>query len=221
MSYCNLEMKTTKKMITVLLIILTLTVATPVACYMIVKHSTRERIYNDIDKIPTNRVGLLLGTSPWVKSGKKNYYFTHRINACVRLYKANKISKILVSGDNHTKEYDEPKYMKEALMARGVPEKDIVLDYAGFRTLDSIVRAKKVFGQTCFTIISQQFHNERAVYLAHANGIDAIAYNATQINKSKAYLKTGFIRESLARVKMFIDIFTGKQPKFLGEKIEI
>ena len=171
-----------KKMITALSIILTITiiaVALPLVCYMVVKQSTKERIYSNVEEIPANRVGLVLGTSPTVKSGKSNYYFIHRINACVRLYKAKKISKILVSGDNHTKEYDEPTCMKEALMAQGIPEKDIILDYAGFRTLDSIIRAKEVFGQSKFTIISQQFHNERAVYLALANDINAIAFNAT------------------------------------------
>lgn len=215
---------TMKKMITALSIILTITiiaVALPLVCYMVVKQSTKERIYSNVEEIPANRVGLVLGTSPTVKSGKSNYYFIHRINACVRLYNSKKISKILVSGDNHTKEYDEPTCMKEALMAQGIPEKDIILDYAGFRTLDSIIRAKEVFGQSKFTIISQQFHNERAVYLALANDINAIAFNATEVKNSRFYIRTGFLRESLARVKMFLDIWFGKQPKFLGEKISI
>lgn len=193
----------------------------PVASYFTVKGCTDDRIHDSVEQIPYNRVGLVLGTNPKVKSGRDNAYFIYRINACVELYKANKISKILVSGDNHIKEYDEPESMKQALMAQGIPEEDIILDYAGFRTLDSIIRAKEVFCLNKFTIISQQFHNERAVYLALANDIDAIAYNAKEVKSSRTFLKTGVLRESLARVKMFIDVWFGKEPKFLGEKISI
>ena len=222
-----------KKMIaiaTVLILVLFLAAVAiiPVACvitafgsYMTVKSSTEERIYDDIKEIPYNRVGVLLGTNPTLKNGKPNYYFTYRIRACAKLYKAKKINKILISGDNCTKGYNEPESMKQALMKQGVHEKDIILDYAGFRTLDSIIRAREVFGQEKFTIISQQFHNERAVYLALANGMDVVAFNAKQINGTQTEFKTGYLRESLARVKMFLDIWFGKEPKFLGEKIMI
>lgn len=116
-------------------------------------------------------------------------------------------------------DYNEPEEMKKALMQKGIPEKSIYLDYAGFRTLDSVVRAKEVFGQNRLTIISQRFHNKRAIYLAEKNGIDAIGYNAPNVN-AYAGLKTN-IRELLARVKMFIDLGIDKQPHFLGEKIII
>lgn len=204
-----------------LITVLAVAVIAPATCYMTVKSSTEERIYDDIEDIPYNRVGLLLGTNPTLKNGKPNYYFTYRIRACASLYKAKKISKILISGDNCTKGYNEPESMKQALMKQGVPEKDIILDYAGFRTLDSIIRAREVFGQEKFTIISQQFHNERAVYLALANGMDVVAFNAKQINGTQTEFKTGYLREGFARIKMFIDIWFGKQPKFLGEKITI
>ena len=204
-----------------LIAVLAVAVIAPATCYMTVKSSTEERIYDDIKEIPYNRVGLLLGTNPTLKNGKPNYYFTYRIRACASLYKAKKISKILISGDNCTKGYNEPESMKQALMKQGVPEKDIILDYAGFRTLDSIIRAREVFGQEKFTIISQQFHNERAVYLALANGMDVVAFNAKQVNGTQTEFKTGYLRESLARVKMFLDIWFGKKPKFLGEKIMI
>lgn len=204
-----------------LIAVLAVAVIAPATCYMTVKSSTEERIYDDIEDIPYNRVGLLLGTNPTLKNGKPNYYFTYRIRACASLYKAKKISKILISGDNCTKGYNEPESMKQALMKQGVPEKDIILDYAGFRTLDSIIRAREVFGQEKFTIISQQFHNERAVYLALANGMDVVAFNAKQINGTQTEFKTGYLREGFARIKMFIDIWFGKEPKFLGEKIMI
>ena len=137
------------------------------------------------------------------------------------MYKAGKVSKILVSGDNHSKDYDEPSYMKQALMERGVPESDIILDYAGFRTLDSVVRCKKVFGQERMTIISQGYHNARAIYLAKNSGIDTIGCDAKDIKRTRTYYIYGIGREALARVKMFVDLVLDKQPKFLGEMIEI
>ena len=101
-----------------------------------------------------------------LKNGNNNLYFDYRILAAVELYKAGKIKYILISGDNRKKDYNEPEEMKKALIQKGVPAKFIYLDYAGFRTLDSVVRAKEVFGQNQLTIISQRFHNERAIYLA-------------------------------------------------------
>ena len=161
----------------------------------------------------------MLGTSPKLKNGNNNLYFDYRILAAVELYKAGKIKYILISGDNRREDYNEPEEMKKALMQKGIPEKFIYLDYAGFRTLDSVIRAKEVFGQNQLTIISQRFHNERAIYLAERNGINAIGYNAKDVN-AYAGLKTN-IRELLARVKMFIDLAIDKQPHFLGGKIII
>jgi len=135
------------------------------------------------------------------------------------LYKAGKISFIVVSGDNSRKTYDEPTQMKADLVLGGVPEEVIFLDYAGFRTWDSVVRIKEIFSQDDFTIISQRFHNERAIYLAQRHGINAVAFNAKDVNKYYG-LKTN-IREKLARVKVFVDLLTNKKPRFLGEKIEI
>lgn len=178
-------------------------------------------VYGNTNDIPYNKVGLLLGTNPIGPSGGPNYYFTYRIKAAVRLYEAGKISYILVSGDNHSKAYDEPMCMKKALMEKGIPESVIYLDYAGFRTLDSIIRAKEIFGQDSFTIISQKFHNERAICLARHYGISAIGFNAKDVRMAATNLKIAIGRESLARVKMYIDILINKQPKFLGEEINI
>lgn len=196
-------------------------VATVTTAYLVVMYSSSPKQYSDVSKIPYNRVGLVLGTNPLAPSGNMNYYFKYRIDACERLYKAGKVSKILVSGDNHSKDYDEPSCIKQALVERGIPESDIVLDYAGFRTLDSVVRCKKVFGQERVTIISQGYHNARAIYLAKCSGIDAIGYDAKDIKRTRTYYIYGVGREALARVKMFGDLVLGKQPKFLGEMIEI
>ena len=177
-------------------------------------------IYSSITEVPTNKTALVLGTAKYSVSGGINKYFKYRMDAAITLFKAGKIKKIIVSGDNHTKSYDEPNDMREWLIEAGIPDTCIHLDYAGFRTFDSVIRAKEIFGQTKFTIVSQPFHNERAVFLARKNGIEAIGYNAQTVTNSYG-LKTR-IREKFARVKAILDVYIlNTKPKFLGEKVEI
>ncbi|WP_440066171.1 SanA/YdcF family protein [Tenacibaculum discolor] len=185
---------------------------------VIIKNS-EEKLFNTTETIPKNKVGLLLGTVKYLSDGRVNLYYQFRLNAAVELYKAKKIDFILVSGDNGAEGYDEPTDFKNDLIKAGIPEDKIYLDYAGFRTLDSVVRIKEIFGQTSVTIISQQFHNERALYLANHFEIDAIGYNAKGVSGKKA-IKVQ-LREYLARVKVFIDILFNIEPKFLGEPIVI
>ena len=185
----------------------------------IIEQNTKTETYSDVFKIPHNRVGLVLGASKFLKSGKPNLYFQYRVDAAYDLFTHEKIDYILVSGDNSRLSYDEPTDFKIALVKMGIPENRIFLDYAGFRTLDSVVRAKEVFGLKRITIISQKFHNERAIYLAEKNGIEAVGYNATDIVGCSG-LKTN-IREYFARVKVFVDLLLNVEPKFLGESIDI
>ena len=184
-----------------------------------IEHESQEFVTSDFTKLPNEKTGLLLGTSKTLSNGSPNYYFKFRIDAAAELFKAGKIQNIIVSGDNSVEHYNEPEDMKFALIAAGIPENKIFEDFAGFRTLDSVVRAKEIFGQNSYIIISQKFHNERAVFLARENGINAFGYNAKDVNKY-AGLKTN-LREYLARVKVFVDFLTGKEPKFGGEKIVI
>ncbi len=188
------------------------------ADYLIVS-KTKSSLFENVTMIPTRKVGVVLGTRKILPNGYINTYFTYRIDATVSLYKSGKIKYIIVSGDNSTKEYNEPEDMKNDLIAKGIPESKIFMDFAGFRTLDSVVRAREVFGQSSFTVISQKFHNERAIYLAHLEGMEVVAFNAKDVNKNYG-LKTR-VREKLARVKVFIDYLMGKEPKYLGEKIKI
>lgn len=178
------------------------------------------RIYTNIDSIPHNKVGLLLGTNPLTRSGRPNYYFKNRIKTAAQLYHSGKIDYILASGDNHTKKYDEPTAMRDSLIANGVPEDRIILDYAGFRTFDSVVRAKEVFGYDSLTIISQADHNARALYMAEYNGIEAVAFSAPITPSWRVRIRMT-LREWLARDKMMLDLHLGKKPHFLGEKTEI
>lgn len=184
-----------------------------------IESNANGKTYSDVALVKKNKVGLVLGTSKTLQNGHINLYFKYRIEATVALYNEGKIAFVLVSGDNSRKGYDEPTDFKEELIRRGIPEERIFLDYAGFRTLDSVIRAKEIFGQEQITIISQQFHNERAIYLAEKNDITAIGYNAQDV--SRRYGLKVRLREYLARTKVFLDILFHVQPKFLGDKIEI
>lgn len=176
--------------------------------------------YNSITEVVSAKVGLVLGTSKYVRSGNVNLYYQYRLNAVKELFSAGKIEYVLVSGDNSYRGYDEPSAFKEDLIKMGIPAERIELDYAGFRTLDSVVRAKKVFQEEDFILISQPFHNERALFIAKHKKIRAKAYNAKDVGE-KYGLKTK-IREKFARVKTILDIFIlDTQPKFLGDKITI
>ena len=185
---------------------LILCISVAILCFAIVENTAKKRLYSEPTAIPHNKVGLLLGTAPITPWGTHNYYFDYRIDAATNLFMAGKIDYIIVSGDNHSTDYDEPSSMRDSLMVRGIPQEKIILDYAGFRTLDSVVRAKEIFGQDSMTIISQQFHNERALYLAKQYGIEAIGFNAKDVTYWKKRLKIHG-REYLARVKMFIDLY--------------
>jgi SanA protein len=210
-------MKKIKRIILLLIFIIPI-VLVFTANYSIEKNAENKTFSNSSD-IQKNKVGLVLGTSKTLKNGRINLYFEYRINATVELYKKGKIDFILVSGDNGNKNYDEPTDFKNELIKNGIPENRIFLDYAGFRTLDSVIRAKEIFGQISITVISQKFHNERAIYLAEKNGISAVGFNARDLS-GKYGLKTR-TREYFARTKAYLDIIFGVEPKFLGKKIEI
>lgn len=208
------------KMIIKLVIVLLIGIGLIFLSNVIVSYASKNKLYSDASKIPANRIGLLLGTGKFVKSGRINLYYKYRLDATVELYKKGKIEFVLISGDNSRKDYNEPETFRDDLIAAGIPEDKIYLDYAGFRTLDSVVRAKEIFGQNQFTIISQKFHNERALFISKNKTIEAIAFNAKDV--SRRYGLKVKIREVFARTKMVIDLYLiGKQPKFLGEKIEI
>lgn len=170
------------------------------ANYSIKKESEPFVSYNITD-VPTAKTALLLGTGKTLSNGMPNAYFYNRIKAAADLYKNGKVQYIIVSGDNSTKDYNEPEDMQLALTQQGIPQEKIILDHAGFRTLDSVVRAKEIFGQSKLIIISQKFHNERAIFLAQKNGMQAFGYNAEDVNKY-AGLKTN-LREYLAKAKVY------------------
>ena len=186
-------------------------------CNLWIFLSTKNRVTEDAANLPNARVALVLGTSPNTISGGTNPYFTARMKAAADLYKIGKVSHILVSGDNGSPYYNEPEKMKSALIEdHGVPPEAITLDYAGFRTLDSIVRCKKVFGQNEVIIVTQSFHSYRALFISDYYDMNAWAYVAPASTSGK--IKVLF-REYLARTLAVWDLYLiHREPKFLGKK---
>ncbi len=179
--------------------------------------AARGRIFSQVANVPTTKVGLVFGTSARV-AGRENLYFRYRIDAAVQVWNAGKLETLIVSGDNSSRYYNEPNKMKQALIERGIPANRIVCDFAGLRTLDSVVRAKEIFGADSILFISQRFQDERAIYLAQAHGIHAYGFAARDVETHDG-LKTK-IREIGARVKMWLDVnILNTRPRYLGKKI--
>ena len=177
--------------------------------------SCSEYCYSDINKLPQSETALLLGAAKITPAGVPNLYFAGRIDAAAKLFHSGKIKHILISGDNSRDDYDEPTDMKNALVEFGVPETAITLDYAGFRTLDSVVRAKNVFSKNEFLIITQPGHAERAVYIARKHGIDAAAFYAAEPTHLQWLVNRNRKREKYARVAAWLDVnIFDRKPKF-------
>lgn len=179
--------------------------------------STSSRVLTDYQLLPDSGVALVLGTSNRLSSGEPNPFFENRIATASKLYREGKAIHFILSGDNRTQYYNEPILMKKALMRQGVPESAITLDYAGLRTLDSIVRCKEIFGQDKIIIITQTFHSYRALFIGDYYHLEAIALAANEPTGELA--AKVFVREYLARTKAILDLYVlGTEPRHLGEK---
>lgn len=182
--------------------------------------SSTSAVYSDYQAIPSNPVGLVLGTSSRRTDGSPNPFFHNRMDAAARLYHLGKVGHIIVSGDNRSRFYNEPLEMKRALVKLGVPEAAITLDYAGLRTLDSVVRSKEIFGQDHITIITQPFHSYRAIFISRYYDIEAVALVAGEPSDEPAV--SVYVREYFARAKAILDLYVLKKgPRHLGEKESI
>ncbi len=186
---------------------------------LVIIFSSYRSLYDDVAEIPPQKTAIVLGTSHFLKSGNPNPYFHYRLSAAAELYHTGKVQYFILSGDNREQNYNEPEQMRRQMVRYGVPDSVLYLDYAGLRTLDSMVRSREVFGQDSIIVVSQKFHNQRAIFLARAKNINAIGYNATDLDKRQG-IRTHF-REVFARVKVFFDLATRKQPRHLGEKVII
>ncbi len=203
-----------KTWLTIIIIIFVFAVIFVFYCSFTIKNCSKF-CYGNIEEIPQRRTALLLGTAQINSQGNPNLYFLGRIEATAKLYHAGKIEHILISGDNSRIDYNEPQAMKNELIKRNIPASAMTLDYAGFRTLDSVVRAKTVFGYNSFTVITQQGHAERSVYIAKKHGIDAIAFYADEPIFYRWLLYRNRTREFGARVLAWLDVnILKRKPKF-------
>ncbi len=207
-----------KKFIKRFFIMILIGIITVITINYTIPYTTQDLIYTSTKQVPAKRAALLLGTTKYLRGGYRNYFYTYRIRAAVALWKAGKVKAIIVSGDNGTKYYDETSTMYEDLIKAGIPARYITRDYAGFRTLDSVVRAEAIFDLKDYIIISQRFHLERALFIARAKGQKAIGFAAKDIPGTDAAMKMKY-REYLARTKAFLDLYIlGTNPKFYGKK---
>lgn len=187
--------------------------------YRYVETVARENTFQDVIQVPHHRVALVLGTAKYLAGGQVNLYYRYRIEVALELYHADKVDYLLLSGDNGSKDYNEPATMQDDLVAAGVPPERIFLDYAGFRTLDSVVRAKAIFGETELICISQPFHLARAIYIGQQKGIQLTGFSAKAVSAQYGWKVQ--VREYLARVKMQLDLWFGKEPRFYGPPVQI
>jgi SanA protein len=201
------------------IVLVAISLLTILYCDRQVKASAVGKTFSNIDSIPYNHVGLLLGTGKYLDNGALNPYYSYRIIAATQLLKAGKVDYLIISGDNSRKDYNEPETMRADLVAAGIDSAHIYLDYAGFRTFDSMIRLREIFSQNSVTVISQKFHNERALYIAGRENINAIGFNAPDVSASVGLRIR--LREKLARVKVFVDYLFHTTPKFLGPKVRI
>ena len=179
--------------------------------------STEDKVFSDYKELPINEVGLVLGTSNKLTNGSPNPFFENRIKTAAALYHEKKVSHFILSGDNRTRYYNEPIEMKKALVKLGVPASAITLDYAGLRTLDSIVRSKEIFGQDKITIITQPFHCYRAIFISNYYNMDAVAVVASEPAQEDKF--NVYFREYFARTKAILDLYILKTaPHHLGDK---
>jgi SanA protein len=204
----------------VFFLVVVLLVVFLVSCNLWVVWSTQSDVYGNSDQLPDHRVALVLGTSHKLASGKPNPFFEKRMETAAELFAMGKIDHFIVSGDNRSMYYNEPMEMRKALLKKGVPASAITLDYAGLRTLDSIIRCKQIFGQEKITVITQSFHSYRALFISEFYDMDAVAMVADEPNFENS-IKVR-LREYLARPRAVLDLYIlGTAPRFMGEKEEV
>ena len=193
-------------------ILLALIVITNAIIYL----STRSYMYAGAKDAPNAQAAVIPGAAV-LKNGALSPIFKDRVDAAIGLYRENKVSKILVSGDNSTVSYNEVNPVRNYLLEKGVPDRDIFLDHAGFDTYSTMYRARDIFGIASMLIATQSFHLPRAVFIARNLGITAYGVNAD----NGASLLRNYIREALANVKAMLNLMLDRKPKYLGEKIPI
>ena len=207
-----------KRLIYGLIIVVGLTGLTALGLDRWISWKTAPYVYDDLRSLPHRQVGVVLGTAKYYRTGVPNEYYLFRMQGALNAYNSGKVNYLLLSGDNAQQSYNEPMTMRRDLIAAGVDPADIVMDFAGFRTLDSIVRTRKVFDTNDFIIITQRFHCERALFIALHSGIQAQCYAVP----SPKNMLTVRLREVGARLGALADLYIMKrEPRFLGPLVPI
>ncbi len=183
-----------------------------------IEKSSRNFVFSEAEDVPETQVALVLGARVW-KDDVLSHTLQDRVDTAVELYKQKKVKKFLLSGDHGREEYDEVNAMKNYLLDRGIPARDIFLDHAGFDTYDSVYRAKEIFQVDSMTIVTQEFHLPRSIYIAKC--LDIKAYGLVSDKRVYLLAKRNVVREKIAQQKAFLDCFFNSEPKFLGEEIPI
>lgn len=206
-----------KKYFKIALYLLVIGLIAVVSVNYYVKSSTKKNIYYSIKKFPKNDVGIIFGAG--INGNQPNKYLKDRLDAGIMLWKAKRINKILLSGDNGREEYDELTVMKNYCFNHGVDTTNIFIDYAGFDTYSTMYRAKHIFKIKRATLISQEYHLNRAIYIGNKLGIKSVGYSANQ-GEYLGYKYVSF-REYGSVFKSFFDVLRNREPRFLGGEINI
>lgn len=182
-----------------------------------VKSSSNPYCFRNVESLPEVPVAIVFGAG--IRNNAPSKYLKDRLDAGIRAYKAGKARKLLLSGDNGSKSYDELAVMKTYCADHGVDTLNIFVDYAGFDTYSTLYRAKYIFGVQEAVLVTQNYHLDRAVFIARHLDIDAVGYAADRGGYSN--LRKNKIRELFATVKSFVDVLYGRKPKFLGKKVNL
>lgn len=182
-----------------------------------VKNSTKQSIHHSLKRFPKNDVGIIFGAG--IRGNQPSKYLKDRLDAGILLYKSKRINKILLSGDNGREEYDELTVMKNYCYTHGVDTTKIFIDYAGFDTYSTMYRAKHIFKIKRATLISQEYHLNRAIYIGQQLGIKSVGYSANKGEYGR--YKYVCFREYGSIFKSFFDVLRNRKPRFSGNPIDI
>ncbi|MEO8239757.1 MAG: ElyC/SanA/YdcF family protein [Flavobacterium sp.] len=205
-----------KKYLKILLYFFLIGLVAIVSVNVYVKSTTKNCIYHSLKRFPKNDVGIIFGAG--INGNQPSKYLKDRLDAGILLYKAKRINKILLSGDNGRDEYDELTVMKNYCFRHGVDTTRIFIDYAGFDTYSTMYRAKHIFKIKRATLISQKYHLNRAIYIGQKMGIKSVGYSANK-GEYRGYEYVTF-REYLSIFKSFFDVLRDRDPRFSGNPID-
>lgn len=188
-----------------------------IALVAVIKHRAKRYTYSYTEHVPECYTAIVFGAG--IRDGKPSKYLKDRLDAGIRLYEAGKVQRLLLSGDNGSRNYDELKVMRDYCIAKNVKAEDLFLDFAGFDTYSTLYRAKEIFEVDKAVLVSQNYHLDRAIYIGRSLGLDSYGY-AADIGHYGGY-RRNMLREVLATVNAFVEVNLQRKPKFLGEQVSI